>query len=242
MAPNRESRFGLPNLEQEKNVYEITPEFLLQAFSSEEFHDPLRVSLQRYLKKRKGEEFGFEVMKTMNSDDLYIGKVVGGQDDFSTDLHKSTDAIVKKLRGKGADPYTFATFHLHPHYEDDPVIIPSGINGDLGRSNGVRRSTEGLLEYMGLPSIDFIGAVRGDKSLKVLVFREPPSFDPGKYREAFDEMDEAMNYAQSQEDVVHLLKQLKYEADLLNANSDGKFDKQELQKLEKFAYTAKKTS
>ena len=237
-----ESRIGGSAHEQERYVHEVTPEFLIKFFLAEQFQNLLSKSLQRYRKSKNTEEFGFEVLKRPDAEQLFFGKVVGGDFDEETDLKKSSDAILKRLRKEGVDPYTFSTFHLHPHqFENDPIIIPSGTGGDLGRSNMIRRATEGIIN-LSVPSIDLIGTIKGDKTIKILAFREPVAFDPGRLSEAFEEMCDGLDYVQSQEEVLALLRQLKYEAVLLNSDTDGRFDQVNIEQLGTLAYQPKKVA
>lgn len=237
MAPKFESTPKSSALEQEPFVHEITAEFIINFFQSEQFQKQLSASTQRYLKNKR--EFGFEVLKKSDSEELYFGRVVGGELENETALSRSSETLVRRLRREGVEPYTFATFHIHPHFEDDPIIVPSGIEGDLGRSNGLRRAEEDILK-LSLPSIDFIGAIRGDGSVKILAFRESAEFNPWQYRNAFIEMDESLNDVQDQEEVLRLMKQMRYEVVVLNSDPEGRFDHESIEQLGILTYQAKR--
>jgi hypothetical protein len=216
---------------------EISKEFLVGLYTSENFVRRLKTASTRTNRDR--DEWGFEVLKQINSDKVRFGRVVGSTRADHTALLDSTIDFQDKLIDTSSenpnlsDYYPFSSLHFHPP-EEGSVIIPSGKEGDLGMANSIRRHMAGIYGY-NLPVVQLTG-INTKNGINILAYRESEVMDPRLIPSEFNNLDENLLYSNTKDEVLDHLRSMKYIAEMLHADNKGKLDAASVDRLGAFAY------
>lgn len=233
MANYNESREFIPNVE----LPEISKDLLRKTITSVEFKNKLIEAINLYNKNNR--EYGFAIIKNPQNDDVWFGDVVAGQARNETDLSKSANPVNKKLQSLNIDGHNFIDFHIHP-YDYGEVIAPSidygQYSGDLYDNNKDRIYIDPInFDHYIIPSISLI-ATPTKKQINILAFRQPLKHNPLDLTESMAEMEDIIEYAQTQEEIITAMKQIGYLVTMMQTDLDYNFDEESISKFEQLAY------
>lgn len=216
----------------EKDPVEVSGEFLVGVYNNQDFKKHL-LSASAKAKKAQ-DEFGFEILRHIYTNDLRFGKVVGSSFADRTDLGESTKSMEhSKIGWTGKAAYhPFSSLHFHPPGEN--IIIPSTEPGDLEVSY-LRTYHFGEMSGWAMPHIQMT-ALNTKSGMNILAYREPLDYHPRNLKGTFKQMEEELWDAGDQEDVVRALRGGGYIADMLKADNTGQFDLESLERLKVLSY------
>ncbi len=212
---------------------EISKDFLKEILISPKFNSAFKETVDRYNTHHR--EFGFSILKNPNSNELWYGEVVGGKNDYTVDLSKSTESIITKFHTQGTEHHEFMNLHIHPYHYGE-MAIPTVHDGDLQDGNKFRIYSHIIEEADFIfPQISLI-AVPNPKNINILAYRESLRHNPFDYKNILDELDESFEDVNNQEEVVRLMRNAGYLVESMTADFDCKFDEESIEKFQKFAF------
>jgi hypothetical protein len=226
--------------EEEAEVAPITERFLETLYSSPAFWTTLKETWQK-VEQFAGREHGFSIWKDTKSDFTWLSKPHGGEDEYEIDTIEERDNMLEELgnRFPEQDFLVFGGLHFHTMLGDDPLIVPSGINGDLGVSADLRSKNEDT--GYDIPTMEMIAARNTAGGLKILVYQEPLVYAPAELPHIWQELSESITNStfSDQEEVLDILRHYRYRAEILRNVKDA-FLPDHLRTLTSFSFHPKR--
>lgn len=219
----------------EKKLLPVTGKEIVEVLTSRKFRE-LLISAGRFT-AQTGSEAGFGVLKEAYSVDEIVFSDLAKSEHLSVSLEELHDCMAE-VRYQMKDPIVLAILHLHPGIAGIGPIGPSvsgpgGIGGDLQAYNLYKFPVFGKI--LGFP-VGMIGQVGDDGNFDFLVFQEQFREDldamPGTTELLVDEFEEA----QTQEDVLRILRENNYKADMVGISKNGEIAAEDIRKLNNFGF------
>jgi hypothetical protein len=229
---------------ERSEIRQVTPQFLRGLYSSPRFVKTFRENFSRVNEYKGQREFGFVVFKDPDSETVWFSKPIGGLLPTETDFTRAIEEVEEGIERKypTRSPYILGFLHNHPDRPPNYVIIPSGLDGDLGHSSHVRERNAVHVMF-DVPTIDMIAMRTSQQDVKLLVYREPLHYRLSEKPAIAEELDLTIDELAArpettQQEVLDALHYCGYKAVILNLKN-GEFGKENLDSLASFAFTVK---
>ena len=219
--------------EQKIETMPISKEFLARFFTSSVFLNAMRETVEK-VNKFQGREFGFAIFKDVNADTILISDPIAGEYENVTAIGEAIREVREKLQEerRGKTFIVMGTLHFHSLLGKDPIIIPSGSEGDLGVTAAMRYENFLRLRRDTL-AIEMIAARTTSRETKILVYQEPLRYTPASLPASFEEVDKALDRVRTQEEVLEVLREGGYKVSIVKTRN-GTFTREGLADLQSF--------
>jgi hypothetical protein len=231
---------GNETTEEEAEVAPITERFLETLYSSPVFWKTLKDTWQK-VEEFHGRELGFSIWKDIRSDHIWLSEPHGGEDEHEVATTGQFDEMQQQLWSSfpERDFCVLGRLHFHTRVGEDPLIIPSGADGDLGAGADLRSRNEDT--GYEIPPIEMIVARTTAGELKILVYQEPLEYVPEKLDSIWKELDESLDYStiKDQQEVLGILRHYQYRTEVIKGVKDA-FTDEQLKNLAAFAFVPRR--
>src|SRR6266478_6317239 len=215
-------------------VAPISEEFLEKFYTSTVFLAQLKEASKK-VRQFGGREFGFGIWKRLSSEETLFTDIIGSAYEDAAAIQEAHDELESRLKqdGRDRDFIILGNLHFHSDMGRDPIIVPSGSDGDLGQSYFDRYRNQ-LKVGFDVPTIEMIATHLVSGELKLLAYQEPLFYKPMEQRAIKREIDETIlsligSGETTQEDVINALQHYGYKLNVIRT-SKGEFLQEELNK------------
>jgi hypothetical protein len=219
---------GKQKTKEEISFKPVSSDYLYHLLTSERFLLTFKSALEKVRSTHK--ECGYHVFKDSLSDQTQVTDLIrGGPGAINFENEKTRNSINKRFSGKNF--FEFGTLHFHPL---EMIANPS--HSDLSQGTVLRY---GNLEMKGdFPPISMI-AIAYKGKVSVLVYQEPLKMILER-GEVFSLLEDQLEEAETQNEVIDVLKGSGYKAMILRAHASGDFYREDVLKFaDYFAFTPK---
>lgn len=252
-----------PESEKKREIQPVTAEYLAKVFSSPGFGRLLNKVAATT--RQQGLEHAFLLFRDFYSSKLYpLVEEVGATDQASVDVDE-IEQLYKAGEKQGRKLFPFVSAHFHPDDLGDELIMPSvgvmlepGVGdagGDLVSLSGLQYnldvlnynpaydgSLEGGLVVPQRPEFEYypillVGQVDAALNKQILLVQQRFTGHLVDMKELGAGLDSDLDHCQTQDEVVALLRQYGYHAEMARFTSEGLIDPSDLAVLESFTYT-----
>lgn len=212
---------------KEEEVLPVTGEFLVCTFENGKFRETLSKTARKMMKE--GWETGFEVYKAVKGDKIKIFEF--GRGEVSWRVTRSEESVKPEISEE-----MILVFSLHFHHNPQGSIYPSvGIESDLG-ALAIDRIAK-REEALDITPVMTIGQVDKKGRVRLLCLQEQ-TIQPMTIS-LLVQIESDFEEVETQEDILNILRENGYKAEILTLTSDYSLPDSEQEKLRKFEFLPK---